>query len=310
MELLDSVVHKIEQCKAQLERFETSQTNYYEPTLKRLKNLIDIEEQFHSYLQELGSRYNLCLVSNVEVTQVVEQKQEVSNINQNDVTIASNVSPNVQVNINTLDPSTFLQIFNKDNQVIETANLNNSATSVIESQPQSKNYVNRDTLTQLLHSYKDITNKTFTNCMNLNTMSEVTDCACLCKVFFETRFDKNNDPNHIHKFNARKFKEYLISLVYTYCCKNADGELESFIEEFNLWKDKVIEGTHPYTLPFSVLQTFKNLETDDYKYDQSVLQDVNLIWKYLWNFGFYEFSKIVIDDGADISLPTEDIVKL
>ena len=120
------------------------------------------------------------------------------------------------------------------------------------------------------------------------------ECIDLACQYFDVRFDKRNDPNHIHVFDQKCYINYLASFVLDYANHYIDNTIDEFKLMLYSWLDDVKLGLCKYTMPPDMSYLFFEMVNSDnvescYSYEAYIVaQD---IWKCLWDLGLSDCAR-------------------
>lgn len=136
---------------------------------------------------------------------------------------------------------------------------------------------------------------------------EAAKCADMVDKVFGARFDSKNDPDRIHRFDRRQFRNYLAALVLDFSMESCEGRADAYLEYVGDWVETVKGGSVRFTLPPSASRVFFTIAkpekcTDPIEVPDAANELAHRIWESLWHGGYFEFA--LLGDEPDDSVPT------
>jgi len=115
--------------------------------------------------------------------------------------------------------------------------------------------------------------------------------AKILSSYFSIRFNAKYDPNHIHKFDRKQFRNYLASFIFAYGQSFEWDETSEFLCECEDWLNQVKAGNVKYSFPRSVGYMFFSIKNGDIlsTLSEKALENSRRIYEELWLQGLDEF---------------------
>lgn len=162
-----------------------------------------------------------------------------------------------------------------------------------------------------ISKFKSVVNQTY-NRVEANKLcnDEIKILAYHLNEYFKARFDFKKDINSIHKFDRTQFRNYLASLVLSFCKASRSNSIEAWEAELEEFLSKVNAQKQKYTLPRSSAQIFFDIRRSGDNSINSIDDgDVELaiqVWDVLWKNGFKLFETKIGSDFSSL-IPTKSL---
>lgn len=155
-------------------------------------------------------------------------------------------------------------------------------------------------------NFKRVLSRTATT-MRDSADIEASKCADMVDKVFRARFDSKNDPDKLHRFDRRQFRNYLAALVIDFSLESYEGKLDAYLDHMCDWVEAVKCGSVRFTLPPSASKVFFTIAkpekcTDPVEISDHIKERASRIWESLWHGGYFEFA--MLGDEPDGVMPT------
>lgn len=194
-----------------------------------------------------------------------------------------------------------LNIIGEQNIHADTVIQYNSVESTeIDEKPQAVPNSNITKYKSIIKEVSEIGEDSFASELSYN-------CASLCNMYFNTRFNLTYDINRIHRFDKKQLKNYIASIIIAYADSYESGGLVEFESEVYNWCQEVVKGVVRYTLPKSAATIFfKIIKNQPLEISKESIQTAKQIWNDLWILGYSKLNTKCLKTPSEY-LPVYDL---
>ena len=126
----------------------------------------------------------------------------------------------------------------------------------------------------------------------------VRNCSKLIWLWYEARFSHSSELHPNFRYNIRRLKDWLLSIVILYGKYHESGDTYKYIQMFHSWINDLDKPKYDkYAVPYEVYSVSRNVSSSDLTLTSLV------IWDVLKDFGYSELFKF----GGELVPKEEDI---
>lgn len=164
-----------------------------------------------------------------------------------------------------------LSLLKQDNDTTEQGYVK----EIINTKPQ----VNDTVSNTIVKDYKKAVDQVLEH-DDIEFTTNARDCMELFRDYLDVRFNIKNDPNKIHFFDKKQFRNYAAAFIINFANHLENDEVDSLIHYMNTWFEDVKTGTVKYTLPRDIAAIFFEIKNGN---DLDISEYVEYISREMWN---------------------------
>lgn len=305
----------LQRCLSYTQAQRDSSSTFYSSSVESLKQIRELASQImiasNEALSKVGLEEPLSIVKDhpcdlVESDEFIQKVSEISSkvasevanqvifqvLNQFNLVNQQNISINHVDQYNQYSESLNLS------EILEADCTDQENPGKIEEQTQiSGNSIKSSTF---IHDFKQVLREVHTLSVEKFSSPEIKLVSDLVFDYFDVRFNKKYDPNQIHWFSRKRFRDYLASILISYSRSVVVGESFKFYTNFENWLEDIQKSPSKYTLPVNCSSVYFNILVKDASQvseylDIEVVQKFKEIWAELWELGYYKFKNLSDD---------------